>query len=157
MELEVKKNEKGDLICEAKDGYNAGTKVNINEFMRWFGEDLTNGNLLNELGIIGVRYAIYAIKAEYMSIVESDILSNLLTLEYLYEAIMKSVTRADLKQKFIEIKKDLDFYQSEYNDLKRHKHLLQESLAEKDRLLDAKIAEIETLTEYLKTLKGENG
>lgn len=40
MELEVKKNEKGDLICEMKEGINAGTKVNINELMRWIGEDL---------------------------------------------------------------------------------------------------------------------
>ena len=156
MELEVKKNENGDLICEMKEGHNVGAKVNISEFMHWIGEDLTNGNLLRELGIIGTRYAIYAIDSNYISTVESDIVGNLRTLEYLHLAIEKSVIPTDWYNKTRKLNEDLEFYQSEYNLLKRHKQLLKESIEEKDRLLDSKIAEIEILREKLKSQKADN-
>lgn len=156
MEIEVKKNEKGDLICEMKEGINAGTKVNINELMRLLGEDLTNGILLQELGIIGTRYAIYAIESNYMSILESDIVGNLRTIENLFDAFAKNVTSANWYDKTRKLNEDLDFYQSEYNQLKRHKQLLKESIEENDRLLDAKIAEIENLKNKLTSLQEAN-
>ncbi|MBD5205023.1 MAG: hypothetical protein HDS84_01405 [Bacteroidales bacterium] len=157
MEVEVKKNKKRELICEIKEGRAQGMKLNVSELLDWYADDLSSGKLLENLGIIGTRYAIYAIESGTMSILENEIKENLRTIEYLYAAISKSVIPADLYNKNIETKEELDFYESQYNQFKRHHQLLQESNEEKDKLLLDKMAEIANLTEELKILKGENG
>ena len=61
-------------------------------------------------------------------------------MEYLHLAIEKSVIPTDWYNKTRKLNEDLEFYQSEYNLLKRHKQLLKESIEEKDSVAGVLIA-----------------
>ena len=55
MEIEVKKDKKGNYVCEIMSGACKGTLLNISELMSWIGEAIGERRLIEDLGRIGMN------------------------------------------------------------------------------------------------------
>ncbi len=157
MEIEVKKEQDGSVICEFEGRSLEKTSINLSKLLLHLGEYLQNGQLATDVAITGLRYAIFAIESTEMEVYEEKILSNLQILLNIYDAISESVTNPDLSRLVKELKEDKNYYEFEYNQKKRHLQLMTENKEEADRLILEKMEEITKLKEQLKELEERNG
>ena len=93
MDIEIKKNEKGEEILEVTSGYAKGTELNLSELIYYLGDSIAWNEISTELTGLAMRYSInllrLPIECEEM---QKEAVADLLIIENLVSAFSKSIT-----------------------------------------------------------------
>lgn len=156
MDIEIKKNEKGEDILEITSGYAVGTELNLSELIYFLGDSIAWNEISKDLAGLAMRYSINLLREPIAcDEVQKEALDDLLNIELLVTAFSKSInsariTNSDLLKAKKAYGEELERIKSEMNQQMSLKDLQIEGMTEKIKSLNLRISDKD---EYIKELK----
>ena len=163
MDIEIKKNEKGEEILEIISGYALGTQLNLSELIYYLGDSIAWNGISKDLTGLAMRYSINLLRLPMeCEEMQKEALEDLLNVELLVTAFSRSInsakiTKSDLLKAKIAYGEELERIKSEMNQQMSLKDVKIEGLTDKIKSLNLRISDkdehIKELNDRIASLK----